>query len=212
MKTLIVGNGSLSDHSILTRYHRWADLVIAADGGLMHLKKAGLNSNVLLGDFDSVDLSELAKIKAQNNAELITFPKNKDYTDLELAANLAIERGATEIVILGASGTRLDHTTSNIHLLYKLLENSIKGYIEDEHNRVYLIRKSLTIEKQPDYKVSILPLPPVARGVTTRGLTYALADEDLIFGTGRGISNEFSDDTATISVKEGLLLVFVSRD
>ncbi|MGI6086300.1 MAG: thiamine diphosphokinase [Acetivibrionales bacterium] len=212
MKTLIVGNGSLSDKRLLIKYHQWADLVIAADGGLMHLKKAGLDSNVLLGDFDSVDKSELDKTKAQNKAELITFPKNKDYTDLELAVNLAIERGASEIVILGACGTRLDHTTANIHLLYKLLENDIKGYIEDEHNRIYLIKKKLTIEKQPDYKVSILPLPPVARGVTTEGLSYALADEDLVFGIGRGISNEFCDDMATISVKEGLLLVFVSRD
>lgn len=212
MKTLIVGNGSLDDKSLLIRYHRWADLVIAADGGLMHLKKAGLTSDVLLGDFDSIDLSELVETKAHNNAELITFPKNKDYTDLELAVNLAIERGASEIVLLGVCGTRLDHTTANIHLLYKLTENNIKGYIEDEHNRIYLIKKHLTIKKQADYKVSILPLPPIAKGVTTKGLSYELTDADLIFGTGRGISNEFCDETATVSVNEGLLLIFVSKD
>lgn len=212
MKILIVGSGSLFDESLLIRYHQWADVVIAADGGQMHLKRADLCSDVLLGDFDSIGKAELAEIKDNSNSELITFPKDKDYTDLELAINLAIERGASEIVILGASGTRLDHTTANIHLLYKLSENNIKGYIEDEHNRIYLVKNSITIKKQKDYKISILPLFPFADGVSTKGLSYKLSDAKLSFGTGQGISNEFCDKTATISVKEGLLLVFVSRD
>lgn len=212
MKTLIVGSGSLFDEKLLVKHHQWADLVIVADGGQMHLRKAGLGSDILLGDFDSIDEAELAEIKAHNSSELITFPKDKDYTDLELAMNLAIERGASEIVILGASGTRLDHTTANIHLLYKLLENNIKGYIEDEHNRIYLINKTLSIKKQDGYKVSVLPLPPYAGGVTTKGLSYELSDATLVFGTGRGISNEFCDETAIVSLKKGLLLVFVSKD
>ena len=212
MKTLIVGSGSLFDGNLLKKYHQWADLVIAADGGQEHLRKAGLNSHILLGDFDSIDNAELEEIKAKKSSELITFPKEKDYTDLELAINLAIERGATNIVLLGACGTRLDHTTANIHLLYKLLENNIDGYIEDEHNRIYLINKTLTIKKQDGYKVSILPLPPFAGGVTTKGLSYELYDAKLVFGTGRGISNEFCDETAIISLKEGLLLVIISRD
>lgn len=212
MKTLIVGSGSLFDENLLAKHHQWADLVIAADGGQMHLRKAGLDSDVLLGDFDSIEKAELEEIKAHNSSEMIAFPKDKDYTDLELAVNLAIERGASEIVLLGVSGTRLDHTTANIHLLYKFIENNIKGYIEDDHNRIYLINKSLTIEKLSDYKVSVLPLPPYAGGVTTKGLSYELSDAKLVFGTGLGISNEFSDQRATISVREGLLLVFVSKD
>jgi len=212
MNVLIVGSGSLSDGNLIKKYHQWADLVIAADGGQMHLKKFGLDSDILLGDCDSIDVAELAEIKANNDSELITFPKEKDYTDLELAINAAIERGAKRIVLLGATGTRLDHTTANIHLLYKFIEHNIEGYIEDEYNRIYLVNKSLTIKKQDGYKVSILPLPPYAGGVTTKGLAYALNDAKLTFGTGLGISNEFSDETAVISIKEGLILVFVSRD
>jgi len=212
MNVLIVGSGSLPDENMVKRYHQWADLVIAADGGQMHLKRFGFKSDVLLGDFDSIDCAELAEIKAQSVSELITFPREKDYTDLELAINAAIERGATNIVLLGATGTRLDHTTANIHLLHKFIEHNIEGYIEDKYNRIYLVNKSLTIKKQDGYKVSILPLPPYAGGVTTKGLTYALSDAKLTFGTGLGISNEFCDETATISLKEGLILVFLSRD
>ncbi|NLX65009.1 MAG: thiamine diphosphokinase [Clostridiaceae bacterium] len=212
MNVLIVGSGSLSDESLVKKYHQWADLVIAADGGQMHLKKYGFKSDILLGDCDSIDHTELAEIKARNDSELVTFPKEKDYTDLELAINAAIERGATSIVLLGATGTRLDHTTANIHLLYKFIEHNIEGYIEDGYNRIYLVNKSLTIKKQDGYKVSILPLPPYAGGVTTKGLAYPLTDAKLSFGTGLGISNEFCDETAVITLKEGLILVFVSRD
>ena len=140
MKVLIVGSGTLSDENLIKKYHQWAELVIAADGGQMHLRKFGLDSDVLLGDFDSINDAELKKIKSHNKPELITFPKEKDYTDLELAINAAIERGATDIVLLGVTGTRLDHTTANIHLMYKIVEHNIKGYIEDEHNRIYLVK------------------------------------------------------------------------
>lgn len=212
MKVLIAGSGSLSNLELLKKHHAWAELVIAADGGAEYFHKAGLMPDVLLGDFDSLPQAVLQEFQAYKSAEIRTFPTNKDFTDMELALNLAMERGATEVVILGASGTRLDHTTANIHLLYKLLTNQIKGCIEDENNRIYLINDKLTIKKQDNRKVSLLPLPPCVSGLTTQGLSYPLSDATLTFGTGQGISNEFSDNTATVSLKEGLLLVFVSKD
>lgn len=212
MKTLIVGSGSELNEELMNKHCSWADFVIAADGGLMHLKKAGHTPNALLGDFDSIPDAILHDIKVRKDVEIIKFPTNKDYTDMELAIDFAIERGASHIAILGASGTRLDHTTANIHLLYKLVKNNIKGYIEDNHNKVYLIDDSITIDKQENNKVSLLPMFPFAKGVTTKGLSYELNNDNLVFGTGLGISNEFSDDKAYISIKEGLLLVFVSKD
>jgi thiamine pyrophosphokinase len=60
--------------------------------------------------------------------------------------------------------------------------------------------------------VSLVPLPPYVKGITTTGLSYPLTDETFVFGIGRGISNEFAGEMATVSIKEGLLLVFVSKD
>lgn len=212
MKTLIVGSGNQFSDDFINKHYSWADFVIAADGGFKTLNKANLAPDVLLGDFDSIAEDLLQKAKAMEGIEIVQFPSHKDYTDLELAINLAIERGTTKLVIIGASGTRLDHTTANIHLLYKLLEYNIEGYIEDEHNRIYMVDKELVIEKNSEYKVSILPLPPFVRGVSTTGLSYELNNADLSFGAGLGISNEFCDEKATISVREGLLIVFISKD
>lgn len=212
MKTLIVGSGSLTDMELMKKHYAWADLVIAVDGGLLYLDKAGLLPHVLLGDFDSLPGPSLKKAKSQKSIELVTFPPEKDFTDMELAMNLALERGATELVILGGSGTRLDHTTANIHLLYKTLKCGVKSYIEDEHNQIFLIDKSIIIHKRENSKVSLLPLPPFVKGLTTTGLSYPLVDETLVFGISRGISNEFADQSAGISIKEGLLLIFISKD
>lgn len=212
MKTLIVGSGSLSDIGFLRKRYEWADLVIAADGGSLYLDNAGLAPHVLLGDFDSLPGPVLQKLKGNESIEIITFQPEKDYTDMELAVDLALERGAYEIVMVGASGIRLDHTIANIHLLYKILKSGAKGYIEDEHNRICLIDSSITLYKTDDCKVSLVPLPPYVKGITTTGLLYPLNGETLVFGTGRGISNEFVSEKATVSLEEGLLLVFVSKD
>ncbi len=212
MKALIIGNGNPPSQELLKDRYAWADLVIAADGGAVHLAESGLKPHVLMGDFDSISGSILDEMVRQNQAEIITFQTHKDYTDMELAVNLAVDRGATELVLLGASGSRLDHTMGNILLLNKLLEQGIMGCIEDDHNQIYLIKDALTIKKQDDRRVSLLPLTSRVEGVTTKGLSYPLYEATLELGTNRGISNEFDNDYAEVSIKKGLLLVFLSKD
>jgi thiamine pyrophosphokinase len=212
MKALIVGSGSLYEADFLKEKYKWADLVIAADGGALHLDNAGLVPHVLMGDFDSLPGPVLEKLRRNENVEIIKFRPEKDFTDTELAIDIALERGADEISLVGACGTRLDHTVANIHLLYKILKSGAKGCIEDENNQVLLIDDSITLYRRENYKVSLVPLPPFVKGITTTGLLYPLDDDTFAFGIGRGISNEFEDEKATVSIKEGLLLVFVSKD
>ena len=212
MKVLIVGSGSISDSEFLKDRYSWADLVIAADGGAESLVKAGLMPQVVLGDFDSLPGVVLEEIKLNNNVEILSYPAKKNHTDMELAMNLASERGAAELVIIGGSGSRLDHTMANIMLLYNLLDNGIRGSLEDEHNQIYLINDKLTIKKQDNRKVSLLSLTPSVEGLTTKGLEYPLKEASLKFGSSWGISNEFLEDVATITLKKGLLLVFLSKD
>lgn len=212
MRTLVVGSGSLTDYSLLKERFNWADLVIAADGGAIHLHKAKLKPHVLLGDFDSVSDEVLKIIQREKSIEILSFPAKKDYTDMELAIDLALQRGASEFVIMGASGTRLDHTISNIHMLYMLLERNIPGCIEDDNNQVYLIKDRISLKKQEGRKVSLLAISDCVRGLTTSGLSYPLEEAVLSLGRSLGVSNEFCEEYATITIKEGLLLVLISND
>src|SRR5690606_5818838 len=106
----IIGNGSDIDKSYIKDLN--IDYVICADGGLEKVNKLGLKPDLILGDFDSVNLSVLEKFK-NLNIETVRFPSEKDYTDMELAINHAVNKGFNDIILVGASGTRLDHTVAN---------------------------------------------------------------------------------------------------
>lgn len=219
MKVLIVGGGSPPGNELIRQRFEWADLVIAADGGGTCLAAINLTPHVLLGDFDSISEAALEELKSKQGVELITFPVQKDATDMELAIELAVERGATELVLLGASGSRLDHTLGNVFMLYPFHEKGINACLEDEHNQIRLLGSfedkgpyQLTLKKQGNYKVSLLSITPRSEGITIEGFAYPLHEATLSFGSSLGISNEFMGDTATVMLRKGLLLVTLSTD
>ncbi len=212
MKSVIVcGGGSVSDYASLHRYFEGAGLVICADSGARHLRNLNIEPDVLIGDFDSISSKDYdAYINA--GVETVQYPAEKDMTDAQLALELAVEKGCREIVLLGALGTRLDHSMANVFLLKRLLDAGIKGMIADERNEAVLIDKSICIKREQGMKVSLIPVTGAARGVTTQGLYYPLTDATLELGSTWGVSNEFSEETACVTLKEGLLLVIKSRD
>ena len=124
----------------------------------------------------------------------------------------AADMGADEICILSATGSRLDHSVGNILILSSLLERNIKGWIEDDNNRVYLTGGRMELERLDNWKVSLISLSPEVRGLTTEGLFYPLKDYTLKRGSSLGISNEFVSETAVVSFDKGLLMVILSRD
>lgn len=97
--------------------------MIAVDGGLKGAKELGLVPDVIVGDFDSVDPAVLAFYRKMEHI-VWEVPAGKDDTDTELALKRAMAMGAGEIVILGATGGRLDHMIGNIQLLYPCLQRN----------------------------------------------------------------------------------------
>jgi thiamine pyrophosphokinase len=71
---------------------------------------------------------------------------------------------------------------------------------------------SLTVNGERGDFVSLHPLALVAEGVTTEGLEYPLADEPLLQGPARGLSNVMTGDVATIHARSGRLLVVHTRN
>lgn len=211
MTGVIICGGSIRDYDYIGRYLEGADLVIAADSGAAHL--AGLKAvpGLLAGDFDSISHADYHALAA-SGIETLRFPVEKDKTDSELAVELALERGCSTVVLLGALGTRLDHSLANVHLLKRLLDRGARGIIADEHNEVYLTDSSITLGKEAGAKLSLLPLSGPVKGVTTKGLHYPLENATLEIGSSWGVSNEFADETATVTITGGLLLVIKSRD
>src|SRR5690348_5635560 len=90
--------------------------IVAADSGLHSVLDLGLNADVVVGDMDSVDEAKLAAA-IDAGARVEQHPADKDFTDLELALQDAERLGATELLVVGGAGGRLDHLLANQLLL-----------------------------------------------------------------------------------------------
>lgn len=208
---VIISNGNIGSYESYKKYLDGADLIICADGGAHHARSLGVMPHLLIGDFDSVSPDDLKHFK-DAGVEIVEFPVEKDMTDTELAVEIAMERGYRKVVIIGGTGTRLDHTLSNIFLLKKLFDAGAKGIVVDGHNEVMLVDHKVILEREENTKVTLLPLSEKAEGITTKGLYYPLNNAQIQFGSSLGVSNEFIGDTAEISLTRGLLLVIKARD
>ena len=211
MTAVIICGGKIQHYEYLKKYFLDAPFVISADSGARHCRSFGVIPDLLVGDFDSISEADYGGLKAAGT-QIQRFPIEKDMTDSELAVKIAIEKGCNKIILLGAIGTRLDHSLSNLFLLKKLLDEGVEGVVADENNEVTLIKDSILLDREEGTNITLLPLAGSAKGVTTKGLYYPLTNATLEVGSSWGVSNLFSEDKAQVTVKEGYLLVIKARD
>lgn len=182
---------------------RPGDLEIAADAGLRLCRELGRTPDLVLGDFDSMDVSEAP-------ADALHVPVEKDDTDTGLALREGLRRGCREFFIYGGTGgRRLDHTLANLQSLAFLRENGARGWLYDR-DFVYTVIKNetLTLRREVDWGlVSLFALGDRARGVTLTGLQYPLDHAELTCAFPLGVSNHFAEERAAVTVEDGLLLV-----
>ena len=179
--------------------------VIAADGGLGHAWRLGLDVSLLVGDLDSATPSEVAKAESEG-IPIERHPREKDATDLELALDAAAERRPGRIVVLGSDGGRLDHLLGSLLVLGSQKYAAVEIDALIGRARVQVVRGERALAGRPGELVSLFALDRPAEEVHTEGLLYALDGESLEPGSSRGVSNVFVSDTARISVARGVVL------
>ena len=143
------------------------------------------------------------------------FPTRKDYTDTELAVEYARELSPEEVILLGATGTRLDHALANIGMLEKLAAGHISGKIVDKHNEIEMLcgQNEKKYKKQPDRPFfSLMAWGGSVTGIDLIGFSYPLANASLQPSQSLGISNELAEEWGTLRMKTGKLLVIRSAD
>lgn len=208
---MILANGHVHDYEALSPWLLPGARVICADGGARHAEALGLQPDLLLGDFDSLSEEEVARWQAQG-VEILRMPREKDQTDTHLAMDVALERGAREILLVGATGERLDHTWANVLLLPRFAEQGVRVRLVNESNVLTVTRDRETVVGKPGDFVSLLPLTPEVTGVTLRGFKYPLQDATLRWGESLGVSNELLGREGKIQVRHGWLAVIKARD
>ena len=206
MRIIIFANGELPDLEKARALLRDDDFVIAADGGTRHALALGLTPQVVIGDLDSISKEERGKIDAAG-VEVIKFPADKNETDLELAIDHAMSLHPDQILILAALGGRMDQTLANIVLLSNLQLAACNIKLTDGVEEIFFCRDQAKVEGRSGDIVSLLPWQGEVRGVFTENLKWHLHHETLYPDKTRGISNEMTADTASVSIKSGLLLI-----
>ena len=206
MHTIIFVGGTLQAGKAVDRAIADADLILAADSGALTALRYGCTPAIIVGDFDSLTLSEQELMKL--GSQIVRAEVEKNETDTELAIQVALDRGAERITLLGGiGGERFDHAMANILLLAGFERVPIR--IVDGPTTCWLVRGPgrTAIEGQPADLLSLFPLTGEALGVRTTDLYYPLSGETLYFGKPRGVSNVLISEHAEVALEDGLLLV-----
>jgi thiamine pyrophosphokinase len=209
-RVFIFAGGNIDEHLLEEICEE--DFIIGADRGALFLVEHNIEPNLAIGDFDSVTEQEMQKIKAHSIEMMTCDAINKDLTDTELAYELAVEKQPKEIILVGATGTRLDQTFANIQMMSKGLQHQIKTFIVDKNNYITLIGSSCTVEARGFSYVSLLPLTPQVTGITLEGFMYPLDQATLKMGHSLGVSNKLLGQSGTVHIDSGLLLIIQSKD
>ena len=183
-----------------------ADLVIAADAGQITARRIGITPDILVGDFDSSPLPS-----SDFHGEIIQVPAEKDQTDTMLACDIAIERGAKHLRILGGTGGRIDHSLSNIFLLESLSQRGVCAVLCDGDNRLrFLYREKIDLPASGYRYFSLFALDTAC--VSISGCKYSLHDALLSRAHPYAVSNEITGDFASIAVSDGAVLLVESEN
>ncbi|MCC2825355.1 thiamine diphosphokinase [Faecalicatena orotica] len=217
MKTVIISGGRIErDFALSFLKNEIFDQIIAVDNGLKFLHENQIRPTWIVGDFDTAAPELVEYYQRQTDIPIRRFNPVKDSTDSQIAIELALELGSSEITILGGTGTRLDHVLGNIQSLMLARKKGVSCIILDAYNRIRLMDGVVHLKKSEQYGkyVSLLPLTTEVTGVELRGFKYELTDYTFTStgSAGLGVSNEITAEVAEIRIKTGIFVLIESRD
>lgn len=208
MKAFIYVGGNIAA-DFITEHPKGNDITIAADAGIRNALALGEHIDIAVGDFDSFPERELPE-----DAEIVRLKPEKDLTDSQVACELALERGADSLVIIGGLSGRLDHTLANLSILEDLTARGHYVLLTDGFSRVHYINGGSALIGRSGFKYfSLIAASEAVKGVSIEGAKYPLKNARLSRRNGGfAVSNEIDGNCALISVKKGALFIIESRD
>jgi thiamine pyrophosphokinase len=204
--TVVVANAPWRWHVPFVELVRGAECVLAADGGANHLARIGVRPDAVVGDLDSIRPG----VRSWVGEERMVVRADQDFTDLHKTLEFAFEeRQAQQVIVLAATGGRLDHDLENLALLARWAS---RGSLElrDERHRVVPVLGQTELATTAGQGISLMPVGRCEK-VFTRGLHWELNGEPLDLAGKTSVSNLAGGDSTAIRVEGGVLLVFLSE-
>jgi thiamine pyrophosphokinase len=199
--TVIVADGTFPQHDIPLGYLKNAERIICCDGSAQNLLLAGFQPFAIVGDMDSLN-DDLAN----QFADRIYFDESQDTNDLTKAVTWCSDMGYKDIVIVGATGKREDHTLGNISLLAEYIKN-VNVIMVSDTGILRPLLKSSEISSSPGQQVSIFSIDPETE-VTSHGLRYPL-NRTKISNWWFATLNEALGETFSLEFNPGRIIVYL---
>ncbi len=205
-KCIIIANGNAPTKSeVLFFYNRGYDTIFCADGGSNSAYKLNLIPEYIVGDFDSINPEVLDFYKGKS--KIINIKRQND-TDVEKCLKTAIKKGFGEVVLLGGTGDRLDHSFCNLGIVLKFFDQ-IKIRIVHHNSILDGYRGSILIKTKIGETISLYGFDRKTK-ITSKGLKYPLKNTSLPFGEKESTSNSAIAENVSLNVRGGK--IFVVRD
>lgn len=205
IKKCLIITGAPENDIDYYRAYTGGRFIISADSGYEKCRRLDLSPDLIIGDFDSSKAPD-------TDIETIILPVRKDDTDTFYAVKEAVKRGYNDIIILGAIGSRVDHTYTNILALNYCADRNAEAVMLNRNNRIRVLTKGRIVKKDKYKGLSLFALFGDCTGLTTKGTEYNLTDYTLTADCPLAQSNAFKDDQAEIHFKSGKILLIESND
>lgn len=206
MRGLVFAGGEGPESEVLRRIAKGADLLVAADSGLVAAEEAGLFPHWVVGDMDSLK-DDLLRLDKYPPDRVRRFPPDKDYTDTELALALLREKGCDEVWLAGGGGGRVDHLFA-IRSLFEREDPPDRWFPGDVEIRCLREGRTLEAVVQPESLVSVFPLGTEGWEAESSGLKWSLTG--LAWRAGSfGLSNVALNGPFSIRSVRGRFMVFM---
>ena len=205
MLGIVFTGGERPEAGVLKKIARAADILVAADSGLMAMEEAGIKPDWIVGDMDSLD--DPARLNKYPAGMLLRFPPEKDFTDTELALNLLKDKGCDKIWIAGGGGGRLDHLFA-IRALFEREDSPDRWLTGNEEIRCLKDGELIEAKLPRGSLVSVFPLGEQPWQAESSGLKWPLRGLAWNKG-GLGLSNAAQEGSFKIRSVRGRFLVIM---
>lgn len=206
MNVLILGHGESPPESLLMSERQRCDLFIAADGGAWIALDQGATPDVIIGDLDS-----FREDRRPDGPWTLIHDPDQETNDLEKALEYALSMGGRNIVLLGCTGKRLDHTLKNLSVCLQYHNRFDRLRILETGGELFFLPNQWQSRLGIGRTVSLIPFGGPVTGIRTEGLRYPLDNETLQVGIRDGSSNETTRDTVRIEYDTGDLYLYLAR-
>ena len=205
--TVVIFSGGAAPRASAASLVPAGSSVVAADRGVDHALALGIVPDLAVGDFDSVSASGLERV-VDAGGEVQRHRPDKDATDLELALDAGLDRSAERLIVIGGDAGRLDHLLASVAVLARPRHAGLRVEAHLGDHRVDVVHpgQRTALSGAPGVLVTLLAHGGPATGVTTTGLRFALADAVLDPWSSLGVSNEFAEATASVTIASGVVL------